>query len=150
MDERTGDLDKMIDTVEETLNESRQLDLLFDVMLRDREQQQQLQREQQQRMNTNGSTSGIREEDDGYRHIPSINDNPLTRHNPLSSVSSSSNASSSRSKHSNNPSVDWQDVLVRAAERGFGECAICMGCNLNTRVCSSSSPGTHKTPSNCV
>ena len=147
MDELTGDLDKMIDSVEETMIESRQLDLLFDVMLREREQQQ-LQREQQQRRNTHthGGHGASGEEEDGYRHIPSINDHPLSRNNPLASITSS-HPSLSRSNH-HHVTVDWQDVLVRAAERGFGECAICMGCNLNTRV-SSISPGTNThTPSN--
>jgi len=130
VDERKGELDCVISSAEETLHESRQLDLLFDGMLREREARMALQAQQVSASSSAVSAAaaasssvaarlpvGERDDDDDYRHIPLPDPAPRAA-GPAAAP------------------VHWQSVLQRAAMRGLGECAICMGSNL-----ASHSPG---------
>ena len=114
VDERKGELDCVLSSAEDTLHESRQLDLLFDGMLREREARMAGQAQITAASSSARHGEGEDEdEDDGYRHIP------LPEPAPRATAPAAPA-----------PPVHWQAVLQRAAMRGLGECAICMGCNL--------------------
>eukprot|EP01041_Mallomonas_annulata_P001257 gene1257-2434_t len=122
---RRTEVDTVLHTMDQTLLESRQLDLMFENMLLERrmtslaEELESVEEEE---------AAAVREAQRLSLHMYTTGDNTHTHtHGPPRPPPSLCDITSDDSGLPAMSEADWTATLLRAVERGLGDCAICMG-----------------------
>ena len=116
---RAKEMDQMVGALDETIDNNRELDLLFDQMLRNRRSYTEI--------------AGTRSRICQNEAIPSEDEEGEDRREGMSHPADDKRESGDEPMSPKGDEENWPAILATAKERGLGQCSICLGNNKGLR-----------------